>query len=184
VQVGFSDEKMSLTWVLQRPTRRNRVQHESEWVYSTALSRTLHDANRYIHGIESLAHPVEFAVFLCGYAFNPVMVPVWAGLVFCYASSSAVFATLFYLSTVLVTLLATETCMALISATRPERILGDAYRVSRLRRYGTLVSSLKSKHSFPSGDCAQAANLCFVLCNPEGFVGLSCRRSGLSCRDY
>jgi membrane-associated phospholipid phosphatase len=141
--------------------------HESEWVYSTALSRMLHDANRYIHGIESLAQPVEFGVFLFGYAFNPVVIPVWAGLVFCYASSSAVFTTLFYLSTVLVTLLATETCKALFSASRPERILGDTYRASRLRRYGTRVSSLKSKHSFPSGDCAQAANLCFFLTNPE-----------------
>ena len=31
------------------------------------------------------------------------------------------------------------------------------------RRYGKLVASLKSKHSFPSGDCAQAMNLCMFL---------------------
>jgi membrane-associated phospholipid phosphatase len=67
------------------------------------------------------------------------------------------------LCTVLVTLLATETCKALFSATRPEQILDDVHRASRLRRYGTRASSLKSKHSFPSGDCAQAANLCFFL---------------------
>jgi membrane-associated phospholipid phosphatase len=138
--------------------------HESEWVYSTTLSRPLHDANRYIHGIESLPHPLEFAVFFCGYAFNPVMIPVWASIVYWLTRTRrSLFATVFYLCTVLVTLLATETCKALFSATRPEQILGDEFRASRLRRYRTQVSSLKSKHSFPSGDCAQATNLCFFL---------------------
>jgi hypothetical protein len=91
------------------------------------------------------------------------MIPVWASLIYCLTTRPFL-DTLCYVCTVLVTLLATETCKALCSTTtRPEQILGDAHRASLLRRYGMQVSSLKSKHSFPSGDCAQAANLCFFL---------------------
>ena len=155
--------------------------HKAEIIYSTPLSSLLglHDINQYIHSIPSLPPGVEFGVFLFGYAFNPVSIPLWMMLAALVGAAPAsivtessstnpqqphlLFAPAFYLSTVLVTLVATEGCKASFRATRPEAILSQAFRSSKLRRYGTLVASLKSKHSFPSGDSAQAANAVLFL---------------------
>ena len=141
--------------------------HKSELVYSTPFSLLLglDKFNKKIHSISSLPHPVEFVVFLFGYAFNPVSIPFWmiassiAGVVLPDGKpATSFFAPIFYLSTVLATLIGTEICKASFRATRPEALLSTEFRVSKLRRYGKLVASLKSKHSFPSGDSAQAAN--------------------------
>ena len=175
--------------------------HESEWVYSTALTKKLKltDLNEAIHSIPSLPHYTEICVFACGYAFNPVMFPVWLGLIHFLTQHSLqndVFAdklldssaerwrgylqqksvreaslvnTAFYFASVLVTLAFTELGKASFATTRPTSPMkgisnqnGDR-STQWIRRYGTLVSSLKSKHSFPSGDCAQAMNLCMFL---------------------
>ena len=142
--------------------------HQAELVYSTAFSSTLrlHAANEYIHSIPSLPYPLEVVVFLFGYAFNPVSIAPWMALMAMTgavpASSSPTsnffFAPLFYLATVLVTLIGTEACKFSFRATRPEAVLSPEFRLSKLRRFGALVASLKSKHSFPSGDSAQAQN--------------------------
>jgi membrane-associated phospholipid phosphatase len=150
-------------------------------------------------------HPIELFIFICGYAFNPVMFPLWLSLMYklslCSLRNSAVttdqlseFAlkwrkysqsnmeraaiinTAVYFMSVLITLAITEVCKASFATTRPQsRILQDGStckqnhetnhgkRPQGIRRYGSLVSSLKSKHSFPSGDCAQATNLCMFL---------------------
>ena len=88
--------------------------------------------------------------------------------------------TAFYFATVLVTLTFTELGKASFATTRPQLLSNRNSTISSngnskegtitsaqikgwKRRYGELVSSLKSKHSFPSGDCAQAMNLCIFL---------------------
>ena len=138
-----------------------------EWVYCTFVSRWLQlgALNQVVHQIQILPHPIEFVVFLCGYAMNPVIVPLWIGL-FHYTESAAslhmLLPILFCLVTVLVTLLAIEICKRSFHTTRPENKSGDP-NSGLTRRYGKLVCSLKSKHSFPSGDSAAAANLCLFL---------------------
>ncbi|CAB9524607.1 expressed unknown protein [Seminavis robusta] len=147
--------------------------HQSELVYRTPLSSLLglHAFNKLVHSIPSLPHALEFLVFLFGYAFNPVSIPLWmiavslTGVVVTdmpppdtLRYDYFVFAPIYYLATVLVTLIGTEVAKASFRATRPEAVLSAEFRASKLRRYGTLVASLKSKHSFPSGDSAQAAN--------------------------
>lgn len=167
-------------------TPPNGKQHTSELIYSTALSRALHlhSANSAIHLIPSLPRPLEFLIFLCGYAFNPVVVPFWVGLIHVLGGDSegslsftrpptsitgelpsllrrhrrALSCSASYVATVLLTLVATEVAKASFATTRPGK-----HGEGTTRRYGALVSSLKSKHSFPSGDCAQAANLCIFL---------------------
>jgi membrane-associated phospholipid phosphatase len=108
--------------------------------------------------------------------------------------------TAFYFASVLVTLVFTELGKASFATTRPQspmrnnRIKGNQNGNSNLnnnaqqyagkRRYGSLASSLKSKHSFPSGDCAQAMNLCMFLYR---FVPVPSPRTTLlshSIRDY
>jgi membrane-associated phospholipid phosphatase len=146
--------------------------HQAELVYSTPLSSGfgLHSANKFIHSIQSLPYPLELLVFLFGYAFNPVSIVPWMAVLTMTGAipsspklqskaTSLYFAPLFYLATVLVTLIATEGCKFSFRATRPEGILSLEFRQSKLRRFGTLVASLKSKHSFPSGDSAQGQNL-------------------------
>lgn len=87
--------------------------------------------------------------------------------------------TAFYFASVLLTLVFTELGKATFATTRPQSPIGSTRIKSNqngdsntnnnsqqhtwTRRYGSLVSSLKSKHSFPSGDCAQAMNLCLFL---------------------
>mmetsp|Transcript_10331 Transcript_10331/g.14500 ORF Transcript_10331/g.14500 Transcript_10331/m.14500 type:complete len:261 (-) Transcript_10331:66-848(-) len=164
--------------------------HESEWIYSTVLSRisNLRQINHSIHHLARVPHIVEFPIFLCGYAFNPVIVPFWMALVYQLTMSPSssitndykttttiiplqqqqpVKYTIFYLSSVLLVLIFTEISKSSFATTRPEKLLvaeGTKHNLSLfLRRYGSLVSSLKSKHSFPSGDCAQAANVCLFL---------------------
>ena len=72
----------------------------------------------------------------------------------------AVINTLVYISTVLVTLAFTEISKASFATTRPSIPYSQGQWI---RRYGKLIASLKSKHSFPSGDCAQAMNVCMFL---------------------
>lgn len=154
--------------------------HKAEIIYNTPVSSILglHGINQYIHSISALPPVVEFVIFFFGYAFNPVSVPIWviaatlvgAAPTFILedpqqqlaadGSSFArlLFAPAFYLASLLVTLVATEISKASFRATRPEAILSKQFLSTKLRRYGTLVASLKSKHSFPSGDSAQAAN--------------------------
>jgi membrane-associated phospholipid phosphatase len=76
--------------------------------------------------------------------------------------------TVFYFASVLVTLAFTELGKASFATTRPAspvKAINDqnAKSTKWIRRYGPLVQSLKSKHSFPSGDSAQAMNLCMFL---------------------
>jgi membrane-associated phospholipid phosphatase len=144
--------------------------HQAEAVYSTPISSALrlHSVNECIHSIQSLPQIIEFVIFLFGYAFNPVSLPVWVAAVtwagpLPSSSPLLLFAPTFYLATVLVTLVGTELSKACFRATRPEAVLSTEFRSSKLRRYGTLVASLKSKHSFPSGDSGQAANLVLFL---------------------
>lgn len=151
--------------------------HQSESVYSTPLSSLLGlaEKNKFIHSLPSLPHAVEFVVFLFGYAFNPVSIPFWmiaisfTGVVTPDGTAMSqrqahYYPPIFYLATVLVTLMGTEVCKASFRATRPEALLSSGFRSSQVRRYGTLVASLKSKHSFPSGDSAQAANAVLLGC--------------------
>ena len=81
--------------------------------------------------------------------------------------------TALYIVSVLITLAFTEMGKASFATTRPE-IPPGGYNNSHLwrRRYGKLIASLKSKHSFPSGDCAQAMNLCMFLLRyvPSGTI--------------
>lgn len=80
----------------------------------------------------------------------------------------------FYVATVLVTLLFTELGKASFATTRPKvpttgyatKMSADDVKNTSIkwkRRFGSLVASLKSKHSFPSGDSAQAMNLCLFF---------------------
>lgn len=186
-------------------TTRSIAQHESEWIYSTILTRQLNLSllNDYIHQIPHVPLIVELYIFMCGYAFNPTMVPFWLGLVNVLTSTgisdnaAAKFSgttineqwgklllsidsdkrghmnMVFYLATVLVTLLFTELGKASFATTRP-KIPTSGYAtimsaddkqhsVKWKRRFGSLVASLKSKHSFPSGDSSQAMNLCLFF---------------------
>ena len=191
-------------------SRRSLAQHESEWIYSTIISRQLKlsSLNDHIHQISHVPLVLELFIFSCGYAFNPIMVPFWLALVnllTCTPTdglSDALFSrTLadrqwetflltinsnkirghvnmsFYLSTVLVTLLFTELGKASFATTRPKiptnvystkttTIIDESnsnHSIKWNRRFGSLVASLKSKHSFPSGDCAQCMNLCLFF---------------------
>ena len=186
--------------------------HESEWVYSTALTRRLKltALNEAIHSIHSVSHPAELFIFACGYAFNPVMIPLWLSLIHLltpqytqnHVTSTKLVDTLtwiitgirnygpshlnnirdaplintaLYLVSVLITLLFTELAKSSFATTRPASPMivdntnkngntkTNSQNIKWIRRYGALVSSLKSKHSFPSGDCAQAMNLCLFL---------------------
>jgi hypothetical protein len=164
---------------MKSPTRQP---HESEWIYSTTLSQRLFTPlSEYVHDLPSPSSPaVELCIAACGYAFNPVMFPCWPILVYASSSSSnawkgggrrpALNDAGLYLASALITLAFTEVGKASLATTRPppppsgDRDDGaDAYRRREERRYGGLVGSLKSKHSFPSGDCAQAMNLCMML---------------------
>lgn len=179
--------------------------HKPEWIYTTFLSKILclSSVNNYIHTIKCLPHASEFLVFICGYSFNPVIIPLLLGLILrisywmlmdiegvshekencswrrtivtMNAEQGALATTAFYLASVLITLAFTEIGKASFSTTRPTipTSRGGASKISAaeggrfssgvVRRYGSLVSSLKSKHSFPSGDCAQAMNVCLFL---------------------
>mmetsp|Transcript_29583 Transcript_29583/g.62747 ORF Transcript_29583/g.62747 Transcript_29583/m.62747 type:complete len:254 (+) Transcript_29583:85-846(+) len=167
-------------------------QHESERIYSTILSKQLSPLNEYIHELPSVSLPTELFIASCGYAFNPVMFPFWPILIYtlsylelssnAFAASpseqntwrgelasfqpehGAVVNTAFYLTSVLITLAFTEIGKASFATTRP-LLPPDGYTTNDTwkRRYGKLVASLKSKHSFPSGDSAQAMNLCMFL---------------------
>jgi len=167
--------------------------HESEWIYSTILSKKLTPLNEYIHELPSVSHPTELFIALCGYAFNPVMFPLWPiliyGLSFRGLSNTAIMSssheppnwqtqlrssfklehaaivnTSLYLYSVLITLIFTEIGKASFATTRPVIPTDGGYNSQQwTRRYGKLVASLKSKHSFPSGDSAQAMNLCIFL---------------------
>ena len=78
---------------------------------------------------------------------------------------------IFYLATVLTTLAFTELGKASFATTRPQVPISgyaaiynsDGNSIKWKRRFGSLVASLKSKHSFPSGDSAQAMNLCLFF---------------------
>ena len=186
-------------------TTRSIAQHESEWIYSTILTRQLNlsSLNDYIHQIPHVPLMVELYIFMCGYAFNPTMVPIWLGLVnvlTCTGLSGNAAAKFsgttinkqwgkllltidlnkrghmnmaFYFATVLVTLLFTELGKASFATTRPKiptsgyaTIMGADDKNDSIkwkRRFGSLVASLKSKHSFPSGDSSQAMNLCLFF---------------------
>lgn len=194
---------------------RRRHHHESEWIYSTIVSRRLFTPiNNYVHNQPSLAstcHPImELYVAMCGYAFNPVLFPAWPIFVYTlsrYCSSRAssflsietnsnnwrnklllsslslsfssslellhqqqvaVKTTALYLASVVITLVATEIGKASVSTTRPQPQPTNGEEegcwTTPQRKHEKLVSSLKSKHSFPSGDCAQAMNLCMIIC--------------------
>ena len=184
--------------------------HESEWVYSTVITKRLHLSalNEYIHSIPSVSHTTELFIFICGYAFNPVMFPFWLVLVHRLSfwglrhvaeanhetgnivnkwwdavsstyEHAAILNTVFYFVSVLITLVFTELSKASFATRRPlmptsgpktmknEDVDKSRNEIARniewKRRYGALVTSLKSKHSFPSGDCAQAMNVCIFL---------------------
>eukprot|EP00984_Skeletonema_dohrnii_P001730 scaffold577_cov101-Skeletonema_dohrnii-CCMP3373.AAC.2 len=190
-------------------TTRSIAQHESEWIYSTFLTKQLNlsSLNDYIHQIPHVPLVVELYIFVCGYAFNPTMVPLWLGLVNVLTRTGLSDNTVakfsgttineqwgkllltidsskrghmnmtFYLATVLVTLIFTELGKASFATTRP-KIPTTGYAtilnadnadddnnnpIKWKRRFGSLVASLKSKHSFPSGDSSQATNLCLFF---------------------
>jgi len=69
-----------------------------------------------------------------------------------------------YVGSALVTLALTELAKHMFATTRPQVPPEGHKNAAVTRRYGALVGSLKSTHAFPSGDCAQAANLCLFLC--------------------
>ena len=69
-----------------------------------------------------------------------------------------------YVASVLITLLVTEICKAIFATTRPSKPQSSSSsQYHNRRKYEHLITSLKSKHSFPSGDTAQAMNLCMIL---------------------
>ncbi|KAL7473967.1 hypothetical protein ACHAXS_014258 [Conticribra weissflogii] len=200
------------------PNPNEPNQHESEWIYSTKFTAVFHlsSVNDYIHSLPSVPHPVELIIFICGYSFNPVMIPAWLGLIYRLSNSAivqfnlshmsspsppdgrgaystketgwiyslslmppekgAIANTAFYFVTVMMTLIFTELGKSSFATTRPVHPIknfdgeknttrASAHTPSEewTRRYGKLVSSLKSKHSFPSGDSAQAMNLSIFL---------------------
>lgn len=138
----------------------SNVSRKDQWLYSTLFSRCLRldKLNQAIHRMQELPHCLEFVVFLCGYAMNPVVMPFWFTLAYWAGSVGTLVP---FITSVLLTLLATEVCKKAFHTTRPENQLTNKHVL--VRRYGKLVTSLKSKHSFPSGDSAQAANLCFYV---------------------
>ena len=172
-------------------TTNTQKLHDSEWVYSSTISlRLLSPLSEYIHDLPSLPLPAELCIAACGYAFNPVLFPCWLALV--YASSiffvcerrqllssneylskndgaryhhriMALNNAVLYVVSVLTTLLVTEICKAIFATTRPSKPQSSSQYYNR-RKYEHLITSLKSKHSFPSGDTAQAMNLCMILC--------------------
>ena len=196
-------------------TTRSVAQHESEWIYSTFITKKLNlsSINDHIHQLPHVPLIAELYIFLCGYAFNPTMVPIWLGLVNIFTITGVTDAAtvefnsnsgtmidkqwinflmtiesnkrghvnmIFYLGTVLVTLVFTELGKASFATTRPkipstgystilhEQSNGDndnnyCSTIKWKRRFGSIVASLKSKHSFPSGDSAQAMNLCLFF---------------------
>lgn len=73
---------------------------------------------------------------------------------------AAILNTALYLVSVVITLIFTEIGKASFATTRPKPPTDSK---EWRRRYGKLVASLKSKHSFPSGDSAQAMNLCMFV---------------------
>jgi len=163
--------------------------NQSEWIYSTFISSELLPINSYIHDIPSVPWLVEFFVASCGYAHNPVMFPMWPAIIYTLTDRGlsntsimtsvhtpnkfqmdlmeldhgAVINTIFYILTVIITLLFTEISKASFATTRPSIPSQGQQQQQWKRRYGKLIASLKSKHSFPSGDCAQAMNVCMFL---------------------
>ena len=152
--------------------------HDSEWIYSTFLSQKLSPLNEFIHNISSVSPPIEIFIAACGYAFNPVMIPFWPLLIIQLTSRNksdlvaspytpqqrGILNAATYLVSVLITLICTEIGKASFATTRPKPP-EDGYDTNEWkRRYGKMVASLKSKHSFPSGDSAQAMNLCMFIC--------------------
>ena len=199
-----------MTSISQHP-----LHHESEWIYSSVLSRRfLTPMNDCIHHKlclspsswwwwRRLCYPLfELYIAMCGYAFNPVMFPIWPLLIYTLsinrhgsltnASSplnesirnnnfdwkkrnsfdplldnrhpAAVGNTALYLTSVALTLAFTELGKALFSTSRPTPPPSKEGHWTLPRKYETIVASLKSKHSFPSGDCAQAMNFCMIVC--------------------
>jgi len=161
--------------------------NQSEWIYSSSISSKLLPINSYIHDISSVPWLVEFFIASCGYAHNPVMFPLWPIIIYTLTKRGlmntsimnsihtpnkfqmdlleldhgSVINTLVYISTVIITLLFTEVSKASFATTRPS--IPSQEQQQWKRRYGKLIASLKSKHSFPSGDCAQAMNVCMFL---------------------
>ncbi len=200
-----------------QPSQYHR-RHESEWIYASFLSRQFFTPmNDCIHQKLSLGPSssslLELYFAMCGYAFNPVMFPIWPMLVYtlsiwrcCPTSDSSVLYeatvnssnwrqlmsfhhcdhrhpvalrhTALYLTSVVLTLAFTEIGKALFSTSRPRppSSSGEGCWLPT-RKYEQLVSSLKSKHSFPSGDCAQAMNFCMIVCKyltiPDGATAFS-----------
>ena len=166
--------------------------NQSERVYSTFISRQLLPINSYIHEIISVPWLVELFIASCGYAHNPVMFPMWPIIIYILTNRGlsntsimtsvhkpnkfqmelmtldhgAVINTIFYILTVIITLLFTEISKVSFASTRPSIPSQQQQQQQQQqwkRRYGKLIASLKSKHSFPSGDCAQAMNVCMFL---------------------
>ena len=161
--------------------------NQSEWIYSTFISTKLLPINSYIHGISTVPWLVELFIASCGYAHNPVMFPMWPVIIYILTNRGlsntsimtsvhtpdkfqmdlmeldhgAVLNTIFYILTVIITLAFTELSKASFATTRPS--IPSEQQQQWKRRYGKLIASLKSKHSFPSGDCAQAMNVCMFL---------------------
>lgn len=175
--------------------------HYSEWVYSSTISlRLLTPLSKYIHDLPSLSLPAELCIATCGYAFNPVLFPCWPVLVYAtsifvvcerrqllssndylikndgvwYHQTMALNNAALYVASALLTLLITEICKAIFATTRPSK--PQQTKQHQRRKYEHLITSLKSKHSFPSGDTAQAMNLCMILCRyviPPSYGGSS-----------
>ncbi len=199
---------------LNQPSHYHR-RHESEWIYASFISRQFFTPmNDFIHQKLSLGSSssslLELYFAMCGYAFNPVMFPIWPMLVYAlsfgrrsfllhesignnsiinsrqlmslrhidHRHPAALRHTALYLTSVVLTLAFTEIGKALFSTSRP-RPPSSSKEGCWLppRKYEQLVASLKSKHSFPSGDCAQAMNFCMIVCKyltiPDGATALS-----------
>jgi len=167
--------------------------HSSEWIYSTIISKQLAPLNEYIHQISSVRLQIELFIAACGYAFNPVMFPCYPILIYTLTynglsnttimssmhapnkwqtdlissfqqlKTRAAVNAILYLFSVLIILAFTEIGKLSFATTRPAIPSGGYNSQQWKRRYGKLVGSLKSKHSFPSGDSAQAMNLCMFL---------------------
>lgn len=227
--------------------------HESEWIYSSILSkRVFTPLNDYIHQQLTLASSatssssssslasscsspwrwcyalLELYIAMCGYAFNPVMFPIWPILIYtlslgrCSSLSNASTSllklnapsnndnifdwkkwnsfqqlllhhdhrhhaattnTVLYLISVFLTLAFTELGKAFFSTSRPQPSLEEKGVWSIPRKYEKLVASLKSKHSFPSGDCAQAMNFCMMVCKYVMTTASGTTTSALSSSD-
>ena len=175
-------------------TTNTQKLHYSEFVYSSTISlRLLTPLSEYIHDLPSLSLFAELCIAACGYAFNPVLFPCWPVLVYAssiffvcerrqllssneyiskndglryYHGHMALNNAVLYVASVLITLLVTEICKAIFATTRPSKpqSSSSSSQYHNRRKYEHLITSLKSKHSFPSGDTAQAMNLCIILC--------------------